>query len=849
MRTKELFSIIALSIAALISATPADAALKKDEKKEKEKTEEVDKSVKLSEYEKIFKDKRVETAKSFMKIHLLDKKTYIAELPKDVLGRDMLITSSVDQTSNGADAGVGFKSLKSIHVAFEKTDSLMLLKEVDSYKWSSSGNTSYDALKKSHIGAVIATFPIKTMSPDSTAYVFDMTKFLASYDKRLAPTDPFGAASFGGLLSANLTHKPQLSMPYGLEAYPENISILSWETFSQIRSLGSLMANSGDGELLSVAFRKNILLLPEKPAQMRYADPRIGVKPVVRVRYSDKDGSEDKWYAERWNLEDGKKIVFYVDTLFTQPFSDAITKGILKWNDAFEAMGKGQVLEARPYPSDDPDFSPNDLRYSCVRHEVVSSEKIRSNSWTDPRSGEIICASITVPFDVLLGIHANMLVSIGGADPELKTVKHTAPVLFEGLQAIITREIGKCLGLDINFAASGAVPADSLRSPSFTGRYGLSASIMDDLPYNYFAKPGDKEKGVVLVHTNVGEYDKYAVNWLYCDVPGAKTAEDEKAYLDSLIIASRDNNMCRYIRRPSPYDVRRMWEPRCLADDLGDDPFRSVDERLNNLKENMSTLDSWIDKEDYDYTFRPYLNGEVFFSAAYPVLDLLTYVGGIYVNEKLEGDSAPTYEVVDKATQQKALKHCVDIISNLSWLDDCQAWRDIFFVRSFADYTHSILVGELPVIFHRLALSEQKANDTYTVIDAYEDIMDSVLEDVKKGNISARDNLLFQYLIVGQVMEKSNINPRVGQRAAVQAIDDIRSNAYMQNPSLWDKRGFAPMPAFDFAYLSANDFRIYNKLKEIREVYSKAIKKVKDESLKNQYEYFLMAIDRALKLD
>ena len=71
----------------------------------------------------------------------------------------------------------------------------------------------------------------------------------------------------------------------------------------------------------------------------------------------------------------------------------------------------------------------------------------------------------------------------------------------------------------------------------------------------------------------------------------------------------------------------------------------------------------------------------------------------------------------------------------------------------------------------------------------------------------------------------------------------------MQDPLLWNERGFDPMPAFDFGYLSANDFRIYNKLKEIRKVYSKATRKVKDESLKNQYEYFLMAIDRALKLD
>ncbi len=56
------------------------------------------------------------------------------------------------------------------------------------------------------------------MSVDSSAYVFDMTKYITSPDKRLQPVDPMGAESFGGLLTANLSHKPELSMPYGLEA-------------------------------------------------------------------------------------------------------------------------------------------------------------------------------------------------------------------------------------------------------------------------------------------------------------------------------------------------------------------------------------------------------------------------------------------------------------------------------------------------------------------------------------------------------------------------------------------------------------------------------------------------------
>lgn len=845
MRMNRIFSIVALAAAIVVAAVPSDAASKRKKKKDS-KTEKVDTVKKLTEYEKIFKDKKKETAESFMKVHLLDKKTYIVELPKDMVGRDMLITSAVDRTSDGQGAATGFKSLKSIHVAFDKVDTLILLKEVDSYLFSTSDKSSESALDKSHTGAVIATFPIKTMSPDSSAYVFDMTKYLASYDKRLDPADPYGAASFGGLLTTNLSHKSQLSMPYGVEAYPDNISMLSYETYQMAMSLGQLPAMSDDADNLTVLLRRNFLLLPEDPAPMRLADPRVGVTPVSRVRYSDDKGSKEKWFAKRWNLEDGKKLVFYVDTLFTEPFAKAITDGILAWNDAFRQMGRGDVIEVKPYPSDDPDFSPNDLRYSCVRHEVISSETLRSNSWTDPRSGEIICASITVPFDVLLGIHAALLMEIGEVDTELKTVKHTAPVLFDALQAKITREVGKCLGLDENLAASGAVPADSLRSPSFTSRYGLSASIMDELSANYFAKPGDKERGVCLVQTNIGEYDKYAINWLYCDVPGAVTPEDEVPYLEMLISSSKDDPMCRYIRKPSYSDVRRTWEPRCVSEDLGDDPFRSLDERLATLRSNMAALDSWAVTEDYDYSFRPYLNAEVILPVAYALLDILKYTGGIYTHEKFDGDEFPSYEVVDEQLQKKALMKFIDCVENLDWMDESQAWRDIFFVRSFGDYTHAMLVSEFPIVFYRLAVSEVKSDDTYTLVEAYEDILDRILRDVKSGKPTAKKDILFQYQMLGLIMRNSNINPQVPGGAGA-----IAANVRAHNLNLPEVEvsGFQPLPAYDFAFTAENDYRLYRKLNEVRNVYAKAAKTAKDKFLREQYDYFVMAIDRALSLD
>ncbi|MEI3553632.1 MAG: zinc-dependent metalloprotease [Alistipes senegalensis] len=131
---------------------------------------------------------------------------------------------------------------------------------------------------------------------------------------------------------------------------------------------------------------------------------------------------------------------------------------------------------------------------------------------------------ICTPHNVTLRRRTDLFVQLGAADPDARRVK-TSPELF-----------GKALAAD-----AGAIPEPvwalrsttpvriacrwiRSRSPSFTQRYGISASIMDELPYNLVAQPGDKERGVALMQQGPGVYDEYVVDWLYRPVPGARDA-------------------------------------------------------------------------------------------------------------------------------------------------------------------------------------------------------------------------------------------------------------------------------------------------------------------------------------
>ena len=71
-------------------------------------------------------------------------------------------------------------------------------------------------------------------------------------------------------------------------------------------------------------------------------------------------------------VEPAKPIVFYVDNALPAKWKKYIKLGIEDWQPAFEAIGFKNAIVARDFPTDDPDFDPDDIRYSCFRYATTT---------------------------------------------------------------------------------------------------------------------------------------------------------------------------------------------------------------------------------------------------------------------------------------------------------------------------------------------------------------------------------------------------------------------------------------------------------------------------------------------
>jgi hypothetical protein len=422
---------------------------------------------------------------------------------------------------------------------------------------------------------------------------------------------------------------------------------------------------------------QSMILLPEKPMKPRLFDQRVGWFTQKQYDYSSEElKSDQKTFIRKWRLEPKdmeaykrgelvepiKQIVYYLDPATPEKLRKHIKKGVENWQKPFEQAGFKNAIICKDPPTkeEDPDFSPEDIRYSVIRYVASTTRNAMGPSVSDPRTGEIIESDIIWYHNHLRSYRNRFLVETAASNPKARTLETSEEDIGEMMEMVISHEVGHALGFPHNMGASSSYEVEDYRNAEFTKTQGISATIMDYARFNYIAQPEDK--GVRYIR-KMGPYDDYAVNWGYRILPNSVKPEDEVSTLNQWIEAKAGDLRYRFGNQGTTFD------PSSQTEDIGNDPVRAGNYAMKNLKVVAKNLADWTSKKTNNYDDLIEVNDELLTAWFRYVGHVVTSVGGYYERYSKPNQQVASYIVVPKAKQQSATKWLLEhAFSDVSWL-------------------------------------------------------------------------------------------------------------------------------------------------------------------------------------
>ncbi len=666
------------------------------------------------------------TSQGLFDTHMIDGDLFY-EIPLELVGREMLLLTRIARTPAGA--GYGGSKANTSTVRWDMEGDRVLLRLVAYRNVAEDTAAIAAAVRNSNFEPIVMAFDVEVMSEDSTAAVVDVTD-LFTEDVTLLGLPKFRREQFGvRRVDSDRTYVVRAN------AYPTNVEVRRVLTYDATEAPSNEASNT-----LSMEMHHSMLALPENPMEPRLCDERVGFFSTSRIDYGlDEQRATTRCFVTRWRLEPSdpeafargelvdpvKPIVYYVDPATPPKWVPYLKQGVVDWQPAFERAGFSNAIVARDAP-DDPDWSPEDARYSVIRYLASPVQNASGPHVHDPRTGEILESDIQWYHNVMNLLRNWFFVQTAAVNEDARGVKFPDEVMGELIRFVSAHEVGHTIGLQHNMQASSAYPVERLRT-RFVCEMGVAPSIMDYARFNYVAQPGDD----TCLMPVVGPYDEFAVEWGYRPFPG-KDRESERADLREMVVRMQEDPVYRF---SSPTGA----DPTALTEAIGDDAMEASDYGVENLKRIVDNLTSWTYREGEDYADLEELYNNVVAQWGRYTGHVVANVGGVVRTRKRQGQDGAQYEAVSKDRQERAMEYLNrQVFRTPEWMLDAdvlgrfQGSGAIDLVR---DRQAQAVVQVLSVPRMKRLVEQEafRGNDAYTLGEMLDDLRSGVWTEVESG--------------------------------------------------------------------------------------------------------------------